>query len=64
MYFDKDGTQVPCPDEEAGLYIQKRDYSVVKLEAPADSVCFQLGEVMQMVSGGLLKAMPHAVLMP
>jgi len=65
MFFEEPtGTPVNFKSQEAGLFIQKRDYSIVKLDIPENCLCLQIGELTQIVSGGLFKAMPHAVRMP
>ncbi|CDW77364.1 UNKNOWN [Stylonychia lemnae] len=65
VYVDsQDNVKHSNGDPEAGLYIQKRDYEILKLNIPEDCMCFQLGELSQIVSGGLLQALPHAVKMP
>ncbi|KAG2486583.1 hypothetical protein HYH03_014753 [Edaphochlamys debaryana] len=61
LYLDARGQEVPCPDPAAGLYIQDRAGSVVRAAIPADCLAFQVGEALQVHSGGLLRATPHAV---
>jgi hypothetical protein len=62
MYLDKQGKEVPCPDEIAGLYIQARSGHIYRVSGlPPDSIAFQIGETSQIQSGGLLQATPHAV---
>eukprot|EP00347_Sterkiella_histriomuscorum_P012868 403366914 len=63
-FIDKQGkVHEEFNDPEAGLFIQKRDYQILKLDIPRDCIAFQLGELAQVVSGGLLQALPHAVMM-
>ncbi|KAI0566469.1 2OG-Fe(II) oxygenase [Gracilaria domingensis] len=53
------------PDQTAGLYIVRGpDADVQKFGFPADHLAFQIGETAQILSGGLLRATPHAVKMP
>jgi len=61
QYTREDGTVVPSPDPEAGLYITSRDGAIVKASVPADHLIFQIGETAQVHSGGKLQATPHAV---
>eukprot|EP00898_Chlorokybus_atmophyticus_P004054 jgi/Chlat1/464/Chrsp103S01080 len=60
MYICGD-EEVTCPDPRAGLYIRTRGGSVVKGAIPSDHIAFQVGEAMQIHSGGVLRATPHCV---
>ncbi|WIA16303.1 hypothetical protein OEZ85_013004 [Tetradesmus obliquus] len=60
MYI-KDGQQVPCPDPSAGLYICDRSGEVVQAAIPPGHIAYQMGQVMAIQSGGLLRATPHCV---
>jgi hypothetical protein len=60
MYI-KDGVAVPSPDPRAGLYICNRAGQVVQASIPPDHIAFQLGQVLSIQSGGLLRATPHYV---
>lgn len=46
---------------EAGLYIQTRHQTFVKVNIPPDCLAFQIGEAAQVASRGLLVATPHLV---
>lgn len=61
MYVNSEGEEVPCPDDNAGLYVKTRDGGVVQAVYPADQLAFQIGEAAQIHSGGVLQATPHAV---
>jgi isopenicillin N synthase-like dioxygenase len=62
MYIDTTtGQPVACTDNSAGLYIQTRAGSVVKVTLPSNACGFQIGETSQIQSGGILQATPHAV---
>ncbi|KAL7525192.1 hypothetical protein ACHAWF_001246 [Thalassiosira exigua] len=61
LYLDDDGRIVDCPDPEAGLYIKSRNGALVHAKIPNDAIAFQVGETMQIHSGGVLQATPHAV---
>lgn len=50
-----------CPDEDAGLYARTRDGKEMKIRIPRDCLAFQIGETAQVLTGGLLRATPHAV---
>jgi isopenicillin N synthase-like dioxygenase len=49
------------PDQPAGLYIQTRNGSSVHVSLPSTSIGIQLGETVEIMSGGKLVATPHAV---
>jgi len=53
--------EIQCPDPEAGLYIRTRLNKTVKVRMPKHSIGFQIGESSQVLTGGLLRATPHAV---
>ena len=62
MYHDENGNMVQCPDEDAGLYIKSRHGELIgPVKLPEDALAFQVGETMQVHTGGLLQATPHAV---
>ena len=50
-----------CPDPEAGLYIRNRNGKLVKISIPKDSLAFQTGETLQVVTKGKFQAVPHLV---
>ncbi|KAI9043076.1 putative lysyl-tRNA synthetase [Aspergillus affinis] len=49
------------PDPSAGLYIQSRTGDVVKVNIPKDSLAFQTGEALQLITKGKFRAVPHFV---
>eukprot|EP01121_Diplochlamys_sp_Union-15-3_P012082 TRINITY_DN3575_c0_g1_i1.p1 TRINITY_DN3575_c0_g1~~TRINITY_DN3575_c0_g1_i1.p1 ORF type:complete len:356 (+),score=65.52 TRINITY_DN3575_c0_g1_i1:78-1145(+) len=53
--------EIVCPDPEAGLYIKTRLDKTVKVKIPKEALIFQIGESAQILTGGLLRATPHAV---
>ena len=75
MYLDENGSEVQCPDNQAGLYIQPRtrregkngtvSNQPVRVQVPVSAgisyALYQIGETSQIQSGGLLQATPHAV---
>mmetsp|Transcript_968 Transcript_968/g.3878 ORF Transcript_968/g.3878 Transcript_968/m.3878 type:complete len:336 (-) Transcript_968:86-1093(-) len=53
-----------CPDPEVGLYVRDRQGAICRIAAPSDAgecLFFQLGEAMQIVSGGFYHATEHCV---
>jgi len=56
-----DYAEVPNPDPKAGLYVRNRKNETQKVLIPRDSLAFQIGLVAQVLSGGKLRATPHAV---
>jgi len=62
MYVDADGREVGNPDPDyAGLHVRNRRGETVRVTIPAGCMAFQVGETTQVLSGGLLRATPHAV---
>jgi isopenicillin N synthase-like dioxygenase len=49
------------PDSQAGLYIRSRSDQVVKVSVPRDSLAFQTGETLEVITKGRFKAVPHFV---
>ncbi|KAH8150023.1 uncharacterized protein LAJ45_05709 [Morchella importuna] len=54
-------TEIPCPDPNAGLYIQDRNGNTVKVAIPKDCLAFQTGEALEVITKGRFKAVPHFV---
>ena len=50
-----------CPDHATGLFVRTRAGTVAKVLMQPDQLVFQAGEVLQIMSGGLLQATPHTV---
>eukprot|EP00956_Cyclotella_meneghiniana_P000036 scaffold83_cov57-Cyclotella_meneghiniana.AAC.2 len=59
--YIENGRIVECPDPQSGLYIKSRSGALVHAVLPPNSLAFQVGETMQVHTGGLLQATPHAV---
>ena len=60
-------TRVPlpvAPDGRAGLYTHSEGTDPRKADIPPGAIAFQIGEAAQIMSGGVLRATPHAVRMP
>ena len=64
MWEDADGREVPCPDPAAGLYVVASGDTHVQVRIPEDHLGFQLGQSIQIESGGTLMATPHYVRAP
>jgi isopenicillin N synthase-like dioxygenase len=69
MYIHKGQVLADSPDPSSGLFVHPRRSSSssnggggpVKASIPHDCCAFQIGESSQILSGGLLRATPHAV---
>lgn len=56
------GERIPNPEPEtAGLWIADREGVETKIFIPGDAMGIQIGECLQVLSGGLLVATPHMV---
>mmetsp|Transcript_17708 Transcript_17708/g.30084 ORF Transcript_17708/g.30084 Transcript_17708/m.30084 type:complete len:348 (-) Transcript_17708:624-1667(-) len=59
---DATGERVECPDPQgAGLYVVGRKGEEIRVEIPFDCMAVQLGECVQILTGGALQATPHCV---
>lgn len=56
-----DGNEVTNPDPQSGLYVRTRTGEVLKAAIPKNTIAYQMGEAMQVHTGGLLRATPHYV---
>ena len=64
VYIDHDtGEIIPKEeiDPDAGLYIQDRNGTVTQIRIPDDCMAIQIGECLQIVTGGMVVATPHCV---
>jgi hypothetical protein len=64
MYVDHEtGENIPKEDIDpnAGLYIQDRNGCIKHINIPNDCMAIQIGECMQIVTGGHVVATPHCV---
>lgn len=57
--YIENGQIVQCPDPQSGLYIKSRSGKLVHAKLPLNSLAFQVGETLQVHTGGLLQATPH-----
>ncbi|XP_038889558.1 uncharacterized protein LOC120079448 isoform X3 [Benincasa hispida] len=71
--FTRDGVEIPCPDNAAGLYIRTRADEIVKVEYRSlslmvyygeNEIAYQIGETTEILSRGYLCATPHCVRAP
>jgi isopenicillin N synthase-like dioxygenase len=54
-----------APDKRAGLYVScRRSNEPVRVQFSSDCLAFQTGEASQILTGGVLRATPHAVRTP
>jgi len=61
LYLDENGNQVHCPDPAAGLYVIDRSGKEHHVIIPDDCMAVQVGECLQIVTGGVVQATPHYV---
>lgn len=56
------GVDLPIsPDPSSGLYILSRTGQICKVSIPRDSLAFQTGEALELITRGKFKAVPHFV---
>ena len=64
MYVD-DKTGKPLPqsevDPQAGLYVTDQSGASIRVVVPQDCMAIQIGECVQILTGGLVRATPHCV---
>lgn len=64
LYVDHDTGEIIPTDEvdpRAGLYIQDRNGCIKHIQIPNDCMAVQIGECLQIVTGGYVVATPHCV---
>jgi isopenicillin N synthase-like dioxygenase len=61
MYVDENGKESTVNLSNTGLYIQNRKGENVRVTFGKQDIAYQLGECLQVHSGGILHATPHAV---
>jgi len=54
-------TEIPSPSPRAGLYIRSRQNETVKVNIPRNSLAFQTGEALELITKGRFRAVPHFV---
>ncbi len=60
IYFDKDFNEVP-EEKGSGLYIKDMNGNTHHCVIPENALLCQVGEILQILSGGYVRATPHAV---
>lgn len=60
IYFDENNQPIPKPSN-TGLCIKDRNNNLVKINIPKDCVAYQIGEIIQILTGSSLIATPHCV---
>jgi len=61
-YFNEDGSEATSLKlTKTGLFVQNRKGEVTRMAYGPEDLAFQVGETLQIHSGGLLQATPHAV---
>lgn len=58
------GQEESCLDPMVGLRIMDRCGNIKPVHIPTDCIAFQVGEVLEIVSGGVFQATPHCVTQP
>eukprot|EP00811_Abedinium_folium_P000619 NODE_10568_length_1343_cov_2.432566.p1 GENE.NODE_10568_length_1343_cov_2.432566~~NODE_10568_length_1343_cov_2.432566.p1 ORF type:complete len:390 (-),score=126.87 NODE_10568_length_1343_cov_2.432566:174-1295(-) len=65
FFSTQDGARLAaCPDPEVGLYVRSHQGAITQISVPPDvgeCLFFQVGEALQIVSGGLYHATEHCV---
>jgi isopenicillin N synthase-like dioxygenase len=61
LYTDTQGREIDWSDPAVGLHGQTKSGEVVKVVVPKDCMILQIGEAMEVLTGGVIKALPHAV---
>jgi isopenicillin N synthase-like dioxygenase len=61
MYVDEKGREQNLKLNKTGLYIQDRKGEVIRTTFGKQDIAYQVGETLQIHSGGILHATPHAV---
>ncbi|KAH7441670.1 hypothetical protein KP509_03G048100 [Ceratopteris richardii] len=59
--YTRDGIEISCPDENAGLYVRMVNEEIKKVIFSDNQIGYQMGEVTEILSKGLFHATPHCV---
>lgn len=63
LYTDENGNEVEnWSDPEVGLHAQTKSGEVLKVVVPKDCLIIQIGEALEIKTGGFIKALPHTVI--
>ena len=60
LYYDLNGNVISKPDN-CGLYIKDKNGNIINVDIPENCLAIQIGEMFQILSGGLIRATPHCV---
>jgi isopenicillin N synthase-like dioxygenase len=60
LYYDLEGNIKKKP-KKCGLQIKDRKGNIIQVDIPEDCLALQIGEMFQILSGGLVRATPHCV---
>lgn len=69
-FFDPQGRAAPAPDDRAGLYLRTRPTAehprgrMVRGQAPKGHLVSQVGQQLEILTGGVFQATPHVVKAP
>lgn len=63
-FYDQNEIQIPTPDTQAGLYLRTRSGRKVRGGAPKGAIVVQVGQQLEILTGGKLLATPHVVTAP
>ena len=55
MYLDKNGNEVDWVDPDSGFHILSKNDVEYKVHIPKNSLCLQIGEITEILSGGIVK---------
>lgn len=61
LYTDAKGNEIDWSDPSVGLHGQSRTGEVLKVNVPKDCLIIQIGEALEVKTGGFIKALPHTV---
>jgi isopenicillin N synthase-like dioxygenase len=63
-FYNQADVQVAAPDIDAGLYLRTRSGRKVRGTAPKGAIVIQVGQQLEILTGGKLLATPHVVTAP
>lgn len=63
-FLDPSGTPCERPDDASGLYLRTRENVKVRGRAPAGCIVAQVGQQLEILTGGSLLATPHVITAP
>ena len=63
-FYSTEGQQIESPDPNSGLYLRTRSGRQVRGGAPKGAIVIQVGQQLEILTGGQLLATPHVVTAP